>query len=772
MRGATRSRGRLGFGPISQTRRTGLATVAVLVVTVASALGIARLCHLGVAATVVTVLVGGGGPAALYLAWAGYRLQVADADLEALADQLAVSVGRQWLLEAQVRRLNEPYPIPVSWSAADPTLTDSWESLEELARTGAGWPTPPPPGSWAVGQDDLAGEGDELATILSWVPTGRLVVLGEPGSGKTILMIRLVLDLLKDRLEDGPVPILVPLASWNPQEQDLNRWLAVQLAIAYPTLAAPAPAGMGPGNRAEALLLGGLILPILDGLDEIPDAVRGPAITRINDALLPGQHAVVTCRTEHYLNAVKPSAGDEARLRAAVAVQLDPLDGPKVSRYLLDDAGGAIGKARWTPVIDQLETQAPVAQALTTPLAVSLARTIYNPRPGERAGELRDPGELCSPELADRAAVESLLLDGFMPAAYRQPGRWTASQADLWLTFLARHLEHTIGSPDLAWWQLPRATPAAVRSWPLFLLVSGVISAIMITLTFWLFKLMGGVASSVEAGAELGGLLATVAILLAAAGRLGAISGRLGTLSVPGFRMGLVTVGRWLSSSSFSLEGRNRLAPALSRGLRFSPRRLAGTLAVCLAFCIGLGIQQQQSGPPGAAHNLVPALVAGLVIGLVLGLPASLAGVPRDLSGAASPRVVLARDRRTAVSRGLVIGLVLGLLLGAMTVAFDGPPYTITYILVAVAACGLFGLAGGLPFISLGMGRDTAWPSYMLARVWLAMNRRLPWRLMTFLADAHDHGLLRQAGAVYQFRHIELQRRLAARQPPQGGIGE
>jgi hypothetical protein len=34
---------------------------------------------------------------------------------------------------------------------------------------------------------------------------------------------------------------------------------------------------------------------------------------------------------------------------------------------------------------------------------------------------------------------------------------------------------------------------------------------------------------------------------------------------------------------------------------------------------------------------------------------------------------------------------------------------------------------------------------------------------MDFLADAHKRGVLRQAGAVYQFRHIELQYRLANR---------
>jgi hypothetical protein len=34
---------------------------------------------------------------------------------------------------------------------------------------------------------------------------------------------------------------------------------------------------------------------------------------------------------------------------------------------------------------------------------------------------------------------------------------------------------------------------------------------------------------------------------------------------------------------------------------------------------------------------------------------------------------------------------------------------------------------------------------------------------MSFLEDAHRRGVLRQTGAVYEFRHIELQHRVATR---------
>jgi hypothetical protein len=46
--------------------------------------------------------------------------------------------------------------------------------------------------------------------------------------------------------------------------------------------------------------------------------------------------------------------------------------------------------------------------------------------------------------------------------------------------------------------------------------------------------------------------------------------------------------------------------------------------------------------------------------------------------------------------------------------------------------------------------------------MWLAAQHKLPWSLMPFLDDAHQRGVLRQQGAVYQFRHARLQAYLAA----------
>ena len=105
---------------------------------------------------------------------------------------------------------------------------------------------------------------------------------------------------------------------------------------------------------------------------------------------------------------------------------------------------------------------------------------------------------------------------------------------------------------------------------------------------------------------------------------------------------------------------------------------------------------------------------------------------------------------------GLGWGFILHLWLGGSAVSIRN--LSISNVLgiglpLGVAAGVVIGFAAG----------ESAWPRWVLTRAWLALHGRLPWRLMAFLADAHQRGVLRQAGAVYQFRHIELQHRLASR---------
>jgi hypothetical protein len=543
-------------------------------------------------------------------------------------------------------------------------------------------------------------------------------VLGDPGAGKTTLLIRLVLDLLARRQPGGPVPVLVPLAGWNPVDQDLLSWLADRLIVDHPALAEPAHPGARGVNRARALWDQRRLLPILDGLDELPEGARSRAITRLNDALAPRQGLVLASRVAAYRQAATPAdpaANGPVRVWGAAGISLHPLAPDDVRAYLRRDAASPAAAARWDPVLAALGTSAPVAQALTTPLLVGLARVIYNPRPGEHTGVLPDPAELCErTQLPTLAAIQEHLFDGFIPAAYRphpDPASrcsWTAKRAERWLVFLAQHLERDRGgTTDLAWWELYRTIPRDLV-------------AVVVALVFWL-----GVGLGVGLGVEL-----VLGLLVGPVVGLGA-----------GLAAGLL-VGR---------------SPA--RGIRWAPTKPVAVVGGLL-FGLLVGL------PVGFVVAPADGLLFGLVVGLVVGLAVGLGSLPADLTVAAEPQAVLARDRRTFWILTLVGGLVFGLLfelggdilvwrvadlmskLGGGIVADD------TLLVFRLVVGLVVGLVGGLA-LSIG---QTAWVPFLVARCSQALRRHLPWRLMSFLADAHQkRGVLRQAGAVYQFRHVDLQ---------------
>ena len=54
-------------------------------------------------------------------------------------------------------------------------------------------------------------------------------------------------------------------------------------------------------------------------------------------------------------------------------------------------------------------------------------------------------------------------------------------------------------------------------------------------------------------------------------------------------------------------------------------------------------------------------------------------------------------------------------------------------------------------------------PDFRIVNWWLAARGKVPWRLKHFLEDAYQKTVLRQAGASYEFRHVVLRDRLAAR---------
>ena len=105
--------------------------------------------------------------------------------------------------------------------------------------------------------------------------TGRaLLILGEPGSGKTISLLELADDLIKRAERDPiqPVPVVLNLSTWGQKRHTFVQWVAGELSARYQV-----PAEMG----ARWLKSCDLTL-LLDGLDEVPSIHRESCVEAIN----------------------------------------------------------------------------------------------------------------------------------------------------------------------------------------------------------------------------------------------------------------------------------------------------------------------------------------------------------------------------------------------------------------------------------------------------------------------------------------------------------
>ncbi|MEV4083412.1 hypothetical protein AB0J43_24410 [Nonomuraea fuscirosea] len=76
--------------------------------------------------------------------------------------------------------------------------------------------------------------------------------------------------------------VLLSAARWDSQTHPrLQDWLTAGLAMDYPALLA---AGLGP-DIPETLVARGEVLPVLDGLDELPDQARADMLTALNRSM-------------------------------------------------------------------------------------------------------------------------------------------------------------------------------------------------------------------------------------------------------------------------------------------------------------------------------------------------------------------------------------------------------------------------------------------------------------------------------------------------------
>ncbi|MEU4209600.1 helix-turn-helix domain-containing protein [Streptomyces sp. NPDC026206] len=683
----------------------------------------------------------------------GQPASVLHETLADVAEQLAHAVAARWQREEEQRQVHDPYPLPVRWRAVPEELTDHWANIRRLPAGGTHGPL------------DLSGQLDEIVGVYRRIPSGRLVVLGRPGSGKTILTMRFVLDYLKSRARTEAVPVIFSIAAWDPTAITFRDWLTAQLTRDHPGLASPAPGGP---SLAAALVETGRVLPVLDGFDEIAGGLHRPALEALNATTLP---LLLTSRPSEYAAAV----AETDVLTSAAAVDLTDLTLDDLADYLPRSTrkahGGDLATTAWDPVLNELREQprsrggADLAAVLTTPLMVTLARAVYSDAPDRDPATLLDTRRFGGP-----GELEDHLLDNFTAAAYRlrpehhpvsRPRRdFDPERAQYWLGYLAHHLTR-LDTPNLEWWRLGSGLRRPTRA---------LVTALMICLTIGLVDCVVGTLFDNPLAFQLAEALST-----------GLLSGLIFGIT---YWFMVAAKNTAVAPSGVRMKVFGRAGKA---GRRTAHRLVIGLLCG-LVFGFGFGFEHGVLKgvllPAGLSVTLRLGLNDGLFFGLVFALGAgptfgllTFFEAPLDIRSAVNPVSLLRTNRRTATAQLLVwapaFGLLAGFGPGVMIPPLSALLGPLVWDLQAALKLGVISGLGGALGYALGL---TAWGQWVVfSRIWLPLTGRLPWSVVTFLEDAYRRGVLRQAGAVYQFRHARLQDHLArtyrARRTPRQPTG-
>jgi formylglycine-generating enzyme required for sulfatase activity/DNA polymerase III delta prime subunit len=162
----------------------------------------------------------------------------------------------------------------------------------------------------------------------------RVVLLGEPGIGKTTTLYKFADELLKEASEKGnaPIPLIVPLGEWR-DDVTWETLISRHLGVLAP--------------RYAELLASCRLFFLLDGLNEIPRGqAREKNLDKLRQLLGEDVPSIVTCRELDYR--------DEVLKLHLDTITIHPLDPPRVRDFLQRYLVNARGEIEGATVAEKL----------------------------------------------------------------------------------------------------------------------------------------------------------------------------------------------------------------------------------------------------------------------------------------------------------------------------------------------------------------------------------------------------------------------------------
>jgi hypothetical protein len=567
----------------------------------------------------------------------------------------------------------------------------------------------------------------------------RLLIVGKPGSGKTMAAYSLIeyLDETEVHENEGKteditrrIPLLVNLSAWEAQD-DFKAFLVEYLcsSVGYE---------VREHAVASAFISSDRYVLILDGLDEIPVELRAHFSEQFDTFVsgLPGEVGViVTCRTQEY-EELREAYPDDEGLGLVQAVEMLPLtpeqlDGAFVELAKLDED--------WEAFLSQqhLTAYQRVRELLSTPLFLNLAV----------AGRL-SPGQLLDWSTTEQE-LQDLVLDSYLDRTLADQRQYEPEAARRYLAWIASFLNGVEVSPfglketDYTVFDLADLTPPdPPRGYRSFVvLVWGLIWLPLFSLMYWPWWLFFGLCTVLNAGII--------------------------------WEWFAVLRREWTSNRS-ALSSRLTFVWPLTRERRHDflvriGRRLFWTLVAGLV--LGLIVSFVSSGEAqlglrfGLAYGLSWALVLGLLVGLFLRLVKAgpflgLLKTRHVLLTSRTPIKARAHSLIAALLHGLMTMLLFGLLLGlfwGLNLALYGQAQNLLWQLIVVE------LSYGLLLALIVRLPHGGWFVVLqkVAERRLARVGNLPPRPYDFLEWGIERQIFRRVGGGVRFRHNLIQQHLA-----------
>jgi len=246
-----------------------------------------------------------------------------------------------------------------------------------------------------------------------------MLILGEPGSGKTITLLELTRNLITRAEADPtqPIPVVFNLSSWTDKRQLLVDWLVLELSTKYQI----------PEKIGHRWLEDNRILLLLDGLDEVKPENRSACVEAINDFGktfgLPGR--LVCSRLQEYINLPK-------RLTLEGAICLQALTITQVNDYL------EVGDSKLMGLRTALQNDQTLQELAQSPLLLNIISLAYqNWQVEEFATEHQGPVD-----------KRKNLFDAYIDRMFVRKGKstrpYSKDQTIYWLAWLAnKMMEHS-----------------------------------------------------------------------------------------------------------------------------------------------------------------------------------------------------------------------------------------------------------------------------------------------------------------------------------------